>query len=235
MKVVYAVPMSALLLVIPVASQAQRGHDDHPQPPAHGQVPPQDQQRRIDEERQRQSQYQSKLDAQVRAAQARSAQLQQQQRNAQYQQHQQYLAALQAQRQHLQVQRDIAHDPYITTAPAFRYRFNGVTRETNQYGVDVLRQAINLGYQQGFQAGRADRADRAPSNYRASFAYQDANLGYNGSYVAEDDYNYYFREGFQRGYQDGYTSRYRYGTYSNGTASILGNILTGILGLTNIH
>jgi len=101
--------------------------------------------------------------------------------------------------------------------------------------LDVLRQAVNLGYQQGYQTGMADRRDRAPANYRRAFAYQDANYGYNGNYVPQSDYNYHFRQGFQRGYDDGYASRSQYGTYSNGNASILSNILSGILGLTTIH
>ena len=54
------------------------------------------------------------------------------------------------------------------------------------------------------------------------YAYQDANYGYNGYYVDQDDYNYYFREGFRRGYEDGYYSRYQYGSYSNGNYSMLG-------------
>jgi len=232
MKLAHAFSIGALLLSVATVAQAQgrgRGRGKEHQPTA------QEQQQRIDEERHRQSDYQAKLDAQVRAAQAQAAALQQQHRTAQYQQHQQYLEALQQQRQRVQVPRDIEHDPYITTGSIFRYGFNGVTRQTNQYGADVLRQAVRLGYQQGFQAGRADRADHAPSNYRASFAYQDANFGYNGSYVPQGDYNYYFREGFRRGYQDGYTTHYQYGSYSNGNASILGNILSAILGLTNIH
>jgi hypothetical protein len=47
---------------------------------------------------------------------------------------------------------------------------------------------------------------------RSSFAYQDANFGYDGRYVAQDEYNYYFREGFQRGYEDGYYGRRKYGS-----------------------
>jgi hypothetical protein len=67
----------------------------------------------------------------------------------------------------------------------------------------LLRQAVNYGYQEGFRAGEADRQDRWRSNYRDSYAYQDANYGYNGYYVDRGDYNYYFREGFRRGYEDG--------------------------------
>ena len=52
-------------------------------------------------------------------------------------------------------------------------------------------------------------------------------------------YQYYFQQGFQRGYQDGSNSEYqngyngafRYGTYDNGTPSILGTILNEILNI----
>ncbi|HEY2378075.1 MAG TPA: hypothetical protein VGH98_19020 [Gemmatimonadaceae bacterium] len=210
--------------------------DEHHNPPAQRQVSPQEQQRRIAEEQKRQTDYQRSLDAQVRAAQARTAQIQAQQRTrAQLEAHERYVQELQQQQEQLRRQRDYAHDPYVTAAPAYRYRFNGVARETNQYGADALRAAVNNGYRVGYQQGQADRSDGVSSNYRRSFAYQDANYGYNGSYIAQSDYNYYFRQGFSRGYSDGYGSRLRYGALSNGSASILSNILSGILGLTTIH
>jgi len=71
-------------------------------------------------------------------------------------------------------------------------------------------------------------------NYRSSYAYQDANYGYDGYYVNQAEYNYYFREGFNRGYQDGYDSRTQYGSYSNGSGSILGAILSEILNLQSM-
>ena len=79
-----------------------------------------------------------------------------------------------------------------------------VSYETNQYGVNLLRQGVNYGYDQGYRTGEADRMDRSPSNFETSFAYRDANYGYDGFYVDRDDYNFYFREGFRRGYEDGY-------------------------------
>ena len=63
----------------------------------------------------------------------------------------------------------------------------------------------------------------------------DANFGYNGYYVAQSDYNAYFREGFQRGYGDGYNVQTQYGSTTNGTALILGSILNAIVGLTSIR
>ena len=98
----------------------------------------------------------------------------------------------------------------------------------------MLRQAINNGYQEGFQAGQADRQDRWNNgSYEDSYAYQDGTYGYDGYYVELGEYQYYFRQGFQRGYQDGYNNQYQYGSYSNGRYSILGDILRGILDLQN--
>jgi hypothetical protein len=53
--------------------------------------------------------------------------------------------------------------------------------------------------------------------------------------VDQDDYNYYFREGFRRGYEDGYDSRYQYGRYSNGRYSVLDSLLSGILGFQSLR
>jgi len=54
-------------------------------------------------------------------------------------------------------------------------------------------------------------------------------------YVNQGDYNYYFRQGFNRGYQDGYNGQYQYGQYSNGNRSILGAILGTILNLQSLR
>jgi hypothetical protein len=240
MKHNYLVAIGVLTLLGGTTANAQgrgrgRGREDHQNPPGQ-QVSQQEQQRRIAEEQQRQAEYQRTLDAQIRAAQARTAELQAQQRaNAQLAAQQRYLQALRAQEAQLRTQRDYARDPYVTTAPTYRYRVNGSTRETNQYGADALRAAVNNGYQIGYQQGQADRSDGVSSNYRRSFAYQDANYGYSGNYIGRSDYNYYFREGFRRGYSDGFGTRLQYGTSSNGSASILGNVLSAILGLTNIR
>ena len=112
---------------------------------------------------------------------------------------------------------------------------NGATRETNQFGVDALRQAVNLGYREGYRSGQADREDHWKANYANSPAYREATYGYTGSYVDQADYSYYFREGFRRGYDDGYRSRLQYGSNVNGNYSILSNVLSGILQLTTIH
>src|SRR5205814_1624468 len=73
--------------------------------------------------------------------------------------------------------------------------------EVNQYGADLLRRAVNYGYREGYRAGVADREDRWNFDYRDSYAYQDANYGYDGYCEDQGAYNYYFREGFRRGYE----------------------------------
>ena len=100
----------------------------------------------------------------------------------------------------------------------------------------MLRQAVNRGYQEGLRAGRADRYDRWGGDYRDSFAWIDGSYGYDNYYVSRGDYQYYFRQGFQRGYEDGYYSRSRYGRYDdrNDTAIILGVVLASILNLQSI-
>ncbi len=169
--------------------------------------------------------------------QQQSAQLQQEKRMAQYRFQQQYLERLRQQQIRIENERNYNYssDPYFYTPPSYRYLRSGRYYQTNQYGAELLRRAVNYGYEEGFRAGQADREDRWASSYRDSYAYRDANYGYNGFYVDRDDYNYYFREGFRRGYEDGYDSRHQYGSYSNGNYSILGDILSSILNFESLR
>jgi hypothetical protein len=177
--------------------------------------------------------YSARLEQQQRLADQRAAALQQQNRMAQYRFQQQYAARLRQQQSSLPNWRsyDYNNDPYFYTAPSYRYSRGGRAYQTNRYGADLLRQAVNYGYEEGFRAGEADRQDGYRPDYRSSYAYEDANYGYNGMYVDQGDYNYYFRQGFQRGYQDGYNARFQYGRNTNGTLGILGNVLSAILNL----
>ncbi|HEY6802786.1 MAG TPA: hypothetical protein VI306_04325 [Pyrinomonadaceae bacterium] len=117
----------------------------------------------------------------------------------------------------------------------YRYQRGSNYYQTSQYGAEMLRRAINDGYEEGFYAGQADRQDGWRSNPDDAYAYQDASYGYDGYYVDLNEYQYYFREGFRRGYEDGYYSRSQYGRYSNGGYSILGAILEGILNIQAIN
>ncbi len=207
-----------------------KGRDkDHP-------VPQAEQQKRIQEEQSRSDQYRRHMQDQMRDQQREQAQLQQDRRSAQYAAQQRYEQELRDQQRRIALTRDYNRDPYISTPHSYRYSVGGVNRVTNQYGVDVLKRAVNYGYQQGIRAGQADRQDRWKANYQNSIAYRDADYGYDGNYVDLSDYNFYFRQGFQRGYEDGYNQRSQYGETS--TAGVLGvaaAVLAGILVLKAIN
>ena len=115
-------------------------------------------------------------------------------------------------------------------ADANRYRVNrnGAYYQTDERGVELLKQAVNTGYQEGYRAGRNDRNSRRSSSYNNSAVYRRGNYGYQ-SYVDSRQYQYYFQQGFERGYEDGFNSRYENGRNDNGAINILGNILENIL------
>jgi TolA-binding protein len=176
------------------------------------------QQQRVQQQRLNQySQQRRQLD---RLAQQRETRLHQQRRQAHLRFQQQYLERLRQDQINLQNARSHEY-----SAPNYRYSRGGRYYQTNQYGVDMLRQGVNHGYERGVRAGQADREDRARFSYKDSYAYQDASYGYNGYHVDLNEYRHYFREGFNRGYQDGYYSRSQYGRNSNGDFSLLGSIL----------
>ncbi len=179
--------------------------------------------------------YRQNLDQQQARAQQYAAQLQGQNRNATYRFQQRYVTRMGQQQRRLQSAYDYNNDPYFYTAPSYRYSRGGSYYETNEYGANVLRQAINNGYSEGYFAGQADREDHWRFDYRNSYAYQDANFGYDGYYGNQGEYNYYFRQGFNRGYRDGYYSRTQYGRYSNGSWTMLGAFLGQILDLRSMR
>src|SRR4029078_5908247 len=187
----------------------------------------------IELQRRRIQQYDVRLAQQQRLAEERAAALQRQNRMAQYRSQQDYLARLRQQQARLASLRayDYNSDPYYYTAPTYRYVRSGRSYDVNNYAADLLRQGVNNGYEEGYRAGQADRQDGYRADYRNAYAYEDANYGYTGTHVAQSEYNYYFRQGFERGYQDGYNSRSQYGTNSNGTLGILANVLSAILNL----
>lgn len=109
-----------------------------------------------------------------------------------------------------------------------RYRVytNGRYYQTDDRGAQVLRQAVNTGYQQGFRAGQYDAQRGNSYGYNSQNMYRSGDYGY--SYVDRSQYRYYFQQGFQRGYQDGYQRQNRYG---NNGRNILGTILNSILNI----
>jgi len=140
------------------------------------------------------------------------------------------------QRRHFDDHRnDYYRGSYYYSPIIYRYSRGGSYYYANRYQADLMRQAINYGYEEGFYAGRADRMDRWGYNYRDAYAYQDANYGYYGYYVDRGTYNYYFRQGFSRGYEDGYYGRYRYGRQYNNGYSLNDSVFRLILNLSNWH
>ena len=102
--------------------------------------------------------------------------------------------------------------------------------QTDSRGAELLRRAVNAGYQQGYRQGQQDRQYRRSGGYYGSNTYRSGSYGYQ-SYVDRGQYQYYFQQGFQRGYQDGYNTRTQYGYRSGGTMNILGSILGSILNI----
>lgn len=141
-------------------------------------------------------------------------------------------AQREAQREYRDYQQERREDIRDNRREARRYRIyrNGRYYQTDNRGAELLRQAVNRGYQQGYRAGQNDRRYRRGSNYYNDTMYRRGNYGYQ-SYVDSSQYQYYFREGFGRGYQDGYNSQVRYGYNSGGTLNILGTILNQILNI----
>ena len=76
-----------------------------------------------------------------------------------------------------------------------------------------------------------DARYRRNGSYYGNDVYRSGVYGYQ-SYVDRSQYQYYFQQGFQRGYEDGFNNQYRYGSRSSNGINILGNILNGILNLT---
>jgi hypothetical protein len=193
--------------------------------------------RRLSEQRERQQQqiHQQRLEQhrrqreqQDRLERQRRELLERQRRQAQLRYQQRYLDHLREDRLRLESWR------YTYAPPQYRYYRGGRYYQASQYAADLLRQAVRYGYEEGVRVGQSDREDRWRFRYQDSYPYQDATFGYNGYYVSLDEYRYYFRQGFRRGYDDGYYGRWRYGSHSDGTFSLLGNILLQILRLQSL-
>nr|AUN37299.1 hypothetical protein [uncultured bacterium] len=111
-----------------------------------------------------------------------------------------------------------------------RYRVNNGGRWYNvdNRQADMLKQAVNEGYRQGYMAGQRDRNSRRRMSWTGSSVYRSGTYGYN-SYVDRGLYQHYFQQGFERGYQDGFNSQRRFGSGSGG--NVIASILSGILQL----
>ncbi|HLA94718.1 MAG TPA: hypothetical protein VK612_03280 [Pyrinomonadaceae bacterium] len=115
-------------------------------------------------------------------------------------------------------------------AKRYRVNRNGSYYNTDQRGAEMLRQAVNAGYQQGYRSGQQDRNGRRNSSWNNSSVDRNGTYGYQ-SHVDRSQYQYYFQQGFQKGYQDGYNSQNRYGSNNGGSMNILGTILNQVLNI----
>lgn len=113
----------------------------------------------------------------------------------------------------------------------FRIYTNGQYYNVDNRGYSILRDAVNRGYQQGYNAGLRDRR-YGGYNYYNNSMYMSGTYGYN-SYVARNQYQYYFQQGFQRGYEDGFYARNRYGVRVGSSYNILGSVLNTILNVAD--
>ena len=86
---------------------------------------------------------------------------------------------------------------------------------------EIRRQALSIGYDEGYRAGQNDRASGRDRDFEDHSAYRDATIGYRSSYGNRELYRRSFREGFRRGYEDGYRNR---STRTRGIGGVLGDI-----------
>lgn len=110
----------------------------------------------------------------------------------------------------------------------YRVYRGGSYYDTDYRGAELLRQAVREGYRQGYRQGEIDRRYNRYTGYRSSITYRNAIGGYQ-SYVDRAQYQYYFRQGFERGYSDGFNSASQYGYRTGGVWNILGSVLGSIL------
>jgi flagellar biosynthesis/type III secretory pathway protein FliH len=110
----------------------------------------------------------------------------------------------------------------------FRVYRNGSWYNTDRRGADLLRNAVQEGYRQGFQAGVTDRRNRRGLNWGGSNVYRSGTFGWQ-SHVDRGQYQHYFQQGFQRGYQDGFNNRNQFGSNNNGGLNVLSSILGQLL------
>ena len=113
----------------------------------------------------------------------------------------------------------------------YRINMGGRYYNVDNRGYSILREAVNRGYQQGYQAGLRDRRYSRYNVYNNN-VYMSGTFGYNSA-VARNQYQYYFQQGFQKGYEDGYYARTQYGYRSGTTTNILGSVLNTILNIAD--
>ena len=99
---------------------------------------------------------------------------------------------------------------------------------TDYRGADLLRTGINEGYRQGFLEGERNYKNGSYEGPRNSITFKTASIGYK-QFIDYDEYQYYFRRGFELGYYDGFDGVVRYSTMTDGQRIILDSVVAGIL------
>lgn len=80
--------------------------------------------------------------------------------------------------------------------------------------LEMLKQTILRGYEEGFQKGKFDSRNKKRGGYYGSNIYQNSNYGYqnDGKFGSKNSIDsrlmqFYFQKGFEEGYQDGFNTR----------------------------
>jgi hypothetical protein len=188
-------------------------------------------QKQVEKQQKRFEKYEDRLEKQQPVADRKQRWLEEKNRRSHARYQERYQEFMRERRNDLRDKHDhdLRNDPFFDAPPIYRYYRGGRYYDINRYVGQVLREAVDFGYEQGFLAGRADYEDGWRFSYSDCYAYEDATYGYTGYYVDLKEYRYYFREGFRRGYEDGYYHVYHYGRYEDGKYRILADILVHIL------
>jgi hypothetical protein len=91
---------------------------------------------------------------------------------------------------------------------------NGKMFITDSRGLEMLKQAVIRGYEEGFKSGLSDRKNRKKGGFNNSMMYRNASFGYQNS-VELKQYQFFFQKGFSEGYEDGFNTRRFRGWYQN--------------------
>lgn len=130
--------------------------------------------------------------------------------------------------------------PGYRYSPSYRYSYGGRYYNTDDYGARLLRNSINFGYQQGIEAAYVARQSNwGYDYYRDCDAYRSGLYGYEGGYIDQGQYSYYFRLGFERGYREAFygnggNAGYYAGGYRAGPVDLVVGVLDVILNLQHL-
>lgn len=91
---------------------------------------------------------------------------------------------------------------------------NGRFIFTDARGLEMLKQAVIRGYEEGFKNGQIDRKNRRRGMFNKSSIYRNGNIGFQKG-IDMKQYQFFFQKGFSEGYEDGFNTRKFRGWYQN--------------------